>query len=113
MGAVTTINAVAPIRICDIGGWTDTWFAGHGTILNLAVTPGVGVTVRVRSDASAAGQIVLDVQDYGDRYSYELSGGSAPGRHPLIEAVVRSMSVPGGVGLEITIHSDAPPGGST
>jgi hypothetical protein len=20
------VNAVAPIRICDIGGWTDTWF---------------------------------------------------------------------------------------
>ena len=21
-----TINSVAPIRICDIGGWTDTWW---------------------------------------------------------------------------------------
>jgi len=21
------VNAIAPIRICDLGGWTDTWFA--------------------------------------------------------------------------------------
>lgn len=24
------VNAVAPIRICDIGGRTDTWFAKRG-----------------------------------------------------------------------------------
>ena len=23
------VNRVAPTRICDNGGWTDTWFAGH------------------------------------------------------------------------------------
>ena len=33
------INAVAPIRICDNGGWTDTWFAGHGKIFNIGVYP--------------------------------------------------------------------------
>ena len=26
------INSVAPIRICDNGGWSDTWFAGHGKV---------------------------------------------------------------------------------
>ena len=29
------INAVAPIRICDLGGWTDTWFSETGNILNI------------------------------------------------------------------------------
>ena len=38
-----TINAVAPIRIADIGGWTDTWFAGHGVVCNIAVSPCVDV----------------------------------------------------------------------
>lgn len=33
------INAIAPIRINDFGGWTDTWFAKEGTILNIAVYP--------------------------------------------------------------------------
>ena len=39
-------KAVAPIRICDIGGWTDTWFAGHGAIFNIAVYPYVEVQIR-------------------------------------------------------------------
>jgi D-glycero-alpha-D-manno-heptose-7-phosphate kinase len=33
------LNGVAPIRICDLGGWTDTWFAGHGAIVNIGVYP--------------------------------------------------------------------------
>jgi len=31
------INCVAPIRICDNGGWTDTWFAKTGKIFNIGV----------------------------------------------------------------------------
>ncbi len=33
------INSVAPIRICDNGGWTDTWFAGQGRIFNIRNIP--------------------------------------------------------------------------
>jgi len=29
---LSIINSVAPIRICDNGGWKDTWLAGHGQI---------------------------------------------------------------------------------
>ena len=32
------INSVAPIRVCDNGGWTDTWFAGHGASSTSACT---------------------------------------------------------------------------
>jgi len=28
------IHSEAPVRICDIGGWTDTWFAQHGAVFN-------------------------------------------------------------------------------
>ena len=31
------INAMAPIRICDLGGWTDTWFAETGAVFNIGV----------------------------------------------------------------------------
>ena len=31
------INSVAPIRICDNGGWTDTWFAEYGKIFNIEI----------------------------------------------------------------------------
>ena len=41
------INAVAPIRICDNGGWTDTWFAQHGAIFNIGVYPYAEVQIEV------------------------------------------------------------------
>jgi D-glycero-alpha-D-manno-heptose-7-phosphate kinase len=40
----------APVRIADLGGWTDTWFATSGAVSNVAVSP--GVTVSLRSDSS-------------------------------------------------------------
>ncbi len=33
------IRATAPLRINDIGGWTDTWFSGEGKVLNMAMSP--------------------------------------------------------------------------
>ena len=42
------IEASAPVRICDNGGWTDTWFGGPGRVVNIAVTPGVEVSIRRR-----------------------------------------------------------------
>ncbi len=41
------VNSVAPIRICDNGGWTDTWFAGRGKIFNIGVYPYVEVQIEV------------------------------------------------------------------
>ena len=41
------INATAPIRICDNGGWTDTWFAGRGLIFNIGVSPYAEVQIAV------------------------------------------------------------------
>ena len=46
------INSVAPIRICDNGGWTDTWFAGHGKVFNIGVYPYVEVQIEVFRRAS-------------------------------------------------------------
>lgn len=39
-------RATVPVRTCDIGGWTDTWFGAPGQVLNVAVSPGITVTVR-------------------------------------------------------------------
>ncbi|MEE2658433.1 MAG: hypothetical protein VX733_08005 [Candidatus Latescibacterota bacterium] len=33
------INRVAPIRICDNGGWTDIWFAANSQVFNIGVYP--------------------------------------------------------------------------
>ena len=45
---VRLINSIAPIRICDNGGWTDTWFAGYGRIFNIGVYPYVEVQLTAR-----------------------------------------------------------------
>ena len=44
---MTIIRSAAPIRLCDQGGWTDTWFAQHGCVFNLAAHPAVDVEIRV------------------------------------------------------------------
>ncbi len=43
-----TIHASAPTRICDNGGWTDTWFAEYGTVFSIAIEPRVHVEMTAR-----------------------------------------------------------------
>jgi len=105
------VNAVTPIRICDLGGWTDTWFAEHGKVFNIAVHPGVEVQVNEHARDALPGRVVLDVKNYGERYAFELAAG--PGRHPLLEGVIDEIAVPDGVSVEISIFSEVAPGGST
>ncbi|HWQ12547.1 MAG TPA: GHMP kinase [Roseiflexaceae bacterium] len=104
------VNGVAPIRICDNGGWTDTWFAGRGTIFNIGVYPYVEVQVAVFPRGARPDRITLHAENYGERYA--LAAG-APGRHPLLEAAVAEAAIPDDVALEITIYSEAPAGAST
>jgi D-glycero-alpha-D-manno-heptose-7-phosphate kinase len=105
------IEARAPIRICDFGGWTDTWFAGHGTVLSLAVEPGATVRIAVWPRGRDE-RVELCVDDFGERYGFDPSG-RLPGRHPLLEAAVADVGVPPTVDLEITIGCAAPAGAST
>ncbi len=105
------VTAVAPIRVCDVGGWTDTWFSRRGKVFNIAVTPGVEVRVRIFEAGALSHRIVLEVANFGDRYGFE--PGRAPGRHPLLEAVTDDIGPPDGIALEIRVTSDVPAGSST
>jgi D-glycero-alpha-D-manno-heptose-7-phosphate kinase len=106
LGAQVVITVSAPVRICDIGGWTDTWFGGPGRVLNIAVAPGVEVSIR-----SAAGPdpVVLDVETFGDRYAV-VPRTSRAARHPLLEAAVDEFPPPRGLALEVRVRSAVPPG---
>lgn len=104
-------TATAPIRVCDIGGWTDTWFSHRGLVFNIAVTPGVEVRVRAADSGSVRHPFTLEVVNFGDRYAFHQ--GEAPGRHPLLEAVIDHVGGPDGLALEIRVASDVPPGSST
>jgi D-glycero-alpha-D-manno-heptose-7-phosphate kinase len=109
---IRLVNAVAPIRICDIGGWTDTWFAGHGTIFNIGVYPYVEVQVALFPRTERAERIVLHAENYGERYA-PAGGDTAGARHPLLEAAIASMPLPDDLAFEITLFSEAPAGAST
>lgn len=84
MAADLRLRASAPVRICDNGGWTDTWFGGPGRVLNFAVSPRVEVTIRKAAD---------DVP---------------PPSNPLVLAALEEY--PPGESVEVHVKSDAPAG---
>jgi D-glycero-alpha-D-manno-heptose-7-phosphate kinase len=105
------IRSRAPIRLCDCGGWTDTWFARHGAVFNIAVSPYAEVQLRAETATPGAGRIVIHAENYGERYT--LDRAARWQKHPLLEAAIASMRVPDDLSLEIAIRSDAPSGAST
>src|SRR5262245_16959559 len=106
------INAVAPIRICDNGGWTDTWFAGHGKIFNIGVAPLVEVQIVVYPRTARPDRVVMHAENYGERFVIE-PGSPRYERHPLLEAAIEEITPPEDYALEIAIHSQVPAGAST
>ena len=106
------INGVAPIRICDNGGWTDTWFAKRGKIFNIGVYPYVEVQVEVFHRSDQAEHITVFAENYGQRFSITPRTGGW-GEHALLEAAIERMRVPADLALNLTIFSEAPSGAST
>ena len=102
------VKAKAPARILDFGGWTDTWFAEHGLVLNFAVNMYAKVVVVPR-ERPGAGIVALD---YGE--TVEIGGNKGEvlydGKHDLLKAALRVMNVDG---VDISVYSDVPPGCGT
>ncbi len=108
------INSAAPIRICDNGGWTDTWFAGHGRIFNIGVYPIVEVQLEVFRRDEVERRIVINAENFGERYALGCGCGKGEwDRHPLLEATIERMSIPDDYAFEVTIFSEAPSGAGT
>lgn len=110
------INSVAPIRICDNGGWTDTWFAGYGKIFNIGVYPYAEVQIAVYPLHARPERIIIHAENYGERYALQTGGASTDNhwdKHPLLEAAIEYMRVPEDLAFEVTIYSEAPGGAST
>jgi D-glycero-alpha-D-manno-heptose-7-phosphate kinase len=112
MTPLRTITSTAPIRICDNGGWTDTWVARRGKVFNIAVRPLVTVRIDVFPPGAREAPVVLNARNYDLRYAASLDSPEW-GPHPLLEASFREIRPPGAADIEITIHSKAPAGAST
>jgi D-glycero-alpha-D-manno-heptose-7-phosphate kinase len=105
------INAVAPTRICDVGGWTDTHFARFGAVFNIAIYPYVEVQIHAALHGKSRGKVTIAVENYGTSYTLDPEN-IVFDKHPLIEAAIKRMSIPRGAALRINIFSSAPPGAS-
>ncbi|QYG92343.1 GHMP kinase [Iamia sp. SCSIO 61187] len=89
--APAEVVATAPVRVADVGGWTDTWFAGGGAVCNVAVGPGARVEVRRRDDAEV-------------RLVHPQVGDGALLRH--------AVAAWGGEGVDVHVSAAVPPGSS-
>lgn len=107
-----TVNAVAPIRVCDIGGWTDTWYSVHGAVFHIAVYPYVEVQVHAVPRDGVSDRIVITAENYGERFTVD-PGRIAYDQHPLLEAALEVMALPDEAAFSINIYSEAPPGAAT
>src|SRR5687768_8340536 len=106
------INSVAPMRICDNGGWTDTWFAQYGRVFNIAVYPYAEVQMKIFPAGAGRPRIVIHAENYGERYAIEKPAGFYD-KHPLLEAAFEYMVLPDEFAVEVSIFSEAPAGCST
>src|SRR5688572_28994844 len=96
------VSVDVPVRVCDVGGWTDTWFAGHGRVCSLAVGP----AVAVRATATPGdGRVIIDAVDVGATFTV----GSEPPEHRLLAEAVREAGPVGPRDVRVRVTSAVPP----
>lgn len=107
------VVATAPVRVADIGGWTDTWFGSPGRVCHLAVGPGVEV-VASWVEPSQRGAVHLVAPDVGlDRFvDLQLPAAAHPLLDHAVAAALEGADLPADRGIEVRVASHVPPGAS-
>lgn len=103
-GGTTEWLASAPVRTADLGGWTDTWFAGSGAVCNIAIDH--RAQVLIQHDPDGATRVNLALAITGENYAFR--PGEGPGRHAIIEHAITAVMPVGAV--DITIDDSIEPG---
>lgn len=102
------IEAVASNRVGDFGGWTDTWFAESGAVVNFAVDLFARVTLRTRRRPG----ITIHAQNYGEVVEIpNLENATYAHQHALLIAALKVMDIK--QGLDVWISADVPAGCGT
>lgn len=108
MSIFKEIIARAPVRICDIGGWTDTWFYPKGAIFNFCIDLYSYVRIiengknSIRIFAENLGKTVEILNFKEIKYN---------GKLDLLKAAIKRMEIE--KGIDIYVRADAPPGCGT
>jgi D-glycero-alpha-D-manno-heptose-7-phosphate kinase len=105
---MTPIRVSAPTRIADLGGWTDTWFAGHGVVCHLAVWPGVEVTL---SPCDGPAGVEVRLRNFDREWHWTPGTPPQVCPDPLIGACLDESEIPDGAWL-LDVGSAVPPGAS-
>ena len=104
------IHSRAPLRVNDIGGWTDTWFAREGWVLNMAVCPPVEVQIKIFENAERRKKrVLLHTENYGESF---LVNPDRPARspHPFLQHIIARLPPPSHLALEVNLFSPVPAG---
>jgi D-glycero-alpha-D-manno-heptose-7-phosphate kinase len=102
------IEAVASNRVGDFGGWTDTWFAKTGAVVNFGVDLYARVTIRDRRKKG----ITIHAQNYGEVVEIpNLEQATYEHQHALLIAALKVMKIK--QGLDVWISADVPAGCGT
>jgi len=108
MNFKNTILTKAPTRICDIGGWTDTWFYPKGAVFSFCVdlysyvklVENGSKTIKIFAENLKQSTEILNLK----KIEYN-------GVLDLLKAAIKRMNIEHG--LDIFVKADAPPGCGT
>ncbi len=104
----TIICTRAPVRVCDIGGWTDTHYYQNGRVTNFAIN--LFSYVKVVRNGTSSIQIHSENLDIDTQIKdYRII--EYDGTLDLLKAAVKKMKIE--EGLDIFVRADAPPGCGT
>jgi len=108
MSIIREVITRAPVRICDIGGWTDTWFCPEGAVFNICIDLYSYIRIikngktKIRIFAKNLGKNVEILNFKSIEYNGNLD---------LLKAAIKRMKVEDG--LDIYVRADTPPGCGT
>lgn len=100
-----TILSRAPVRICDIGGWTDTWFYPKGAVCSFAINLYSYIRIQERKDKMV--NIFSENLNLQTKIK-DLQNIEYDGTLDLLKATIKRMSLSNG--LDIYARADTPPG---
>jgi len=113
----------APVRICDIGGWIDTWFSAHGKVFNITVWSknfgsieetysGITTYADIKLARKKKGTFQLDAPDIKRKYIFS-TDHSDWDKSDLLQAALSAVGLPEGIDAKMALSSNVIPRGSS